>query len=185
MRMPLAKRLIVGLATLSVALGAHGSQGRYIEKAEFLLSVFGESEFEQAAVFVDASLRESIENVLGRRFPLLRVRYWRAGSMTAWVFDEIGKEEPITIGIGIDNDSIATVRILEFRESRGWEVRYPFFTDQFAGARLAENTSIDRDIDGITGATLSVSAVNRAVRLALFLHAHVESLESERPASRS
>ncbi len=63
--------------------------------------------------------------------------------------------------------------MLEFRESRGWEVRYPFFTDQYHGAGLAEHGAIDRRIDGITGATLSVAAVNRVVRLALMLDEQV------------
>jgi hypothetical protein len=57
--------------------------------------------------------------------------------------------------------------VLEFRESRGWEIRYPFFTDQYAGTELNDNDGIDRAIDGITGATLSVNAANKVVRVAL------------------
>jgi Na+-translocating ferredoxin:NAD+ oxidoreductase RnfG subunit len=63
--------------------------------------------------------------------------------------------------------------VLEFRESRGWEVRYPFFTDQFVEAKLDQNERLDRNIDGITGATLSVNAVTRIARIALFLHEHI------------
>lgn len=59
-----------------------------------------------------------------------------------------------------------------FRESRGFEVRYPFFTDQFRGARLREGLDLDREIDGISGATLSVRALTKLARLALLLRAH-------------
>ncbi len=64
------------------------------------------------------------------------------------------------------------VRVREFREARGWEVRYPVFTDQFNDVRLDGGDELDRQIDGITGATLSVNAVARVVRLALFLYRH-------------
>jgi hypothetical protein len=57
-----------------------------------------------------------------------------------------------------------------FRESRGWEVKYPFFTDQFARIGLTGEGELDRQIDGITGATLSVQAMKRMARVALRLH---------------
>jgi hypothetical protein len=60
------------------------------------------------------------------------------------------------------------LRVLIYRESRGWEVRHAFFTRQFDQAQL-ENGKLDRSIDGITGATLSVEALQRAARLALWL----------------
>jgi hypothetical protein len=47
-------------------------------------------------------------------------------------------------------------------------VRHAFFTRQFDQAQL-ENGKLDRSIDGITGATLSVEALQRAARLALWL----------------
>lgn len=166
------QRRLVGLCLIvigSAVATANASQGRYLEKAEFLQMVFAESIPEPTVVFVDAELRREIESILDHRFTLLRMRYWHGGGTSAWIFDEIGKTEPITIGVGIEGGQISIVRVLEFRESRGWEVRYPFFTDQFNGAALASDASIDRSIDGITGATLSVAAVSRAARLALFM----------------
>lgn len=174
---------LIGLALALIVANAAAPEGRYMEQEAFLEAVFADSNFAEASVFVDAPLRESIEALLGHRLSLLRVRYWRGGSTTAWIIDEIGKEEPITIGVGVDNGAVDIVRIIEFRESRGSEVRYPFFTDRFTGARLREDASIDRRVDGITGATLSVGAVNRVVRLALFLHGQVEG-RSEQAASR-
>ena len=111
--------------------------------------------------------------MLGHDFKSLRVRYWYDGAKSAWVLDEVGKEMPITIGVSVAAGAIDNVRVLEFRESRGWEVRYPFFTDQFIEARLGPNERLDRNIDGITGATLSVNAVTRIARIALLLHEHV------------
>ena len=149
-------------------------QGRYLETGEFLDMVFYDVAPKSAAIWVDDELRASVESLLGHPFGALRVRYWTDGSKSAWIFDEIGKDQPITIGVTVIAGAIETVRVLEFREPRGWEIRHPFFTDQFAGARVDANRQIDRTIDGITGATLSVAAVTRAVKLALFLSDQVE-----------
>ena len=106
------------------------------------------------------------------------MRYWQGGEKTAWILDEIGKEKPITIGVLVQDNAVDSVRVLEFREIRGWEVRYPFFTDQFNGARFVNGAQrqgqvLNRQIDGITGATLSVGAVTRVVEVALYLNEQV------------
>ena len=60
------------------------------------------------------------------------------------------------------------VRVLVYRESRGEEVRTPSFLKQFKDAKLTRGDRLDREIDGIAGATLSVGAMERMARLALF-----------------
>lgn len=74
----------------------------------------------------------------------------------------------------INDNKIESIKVLAFRESRGWEVRHPFFTDQFSDAALKENKQLDKHIDGISGATLSVKAMTKMARLALFLHQEIE-----------
>jgi hypothetical protein len=74
------------------------------------------------------------------------------------------------VGLVVNADGLELIRVLAFRESRGWEVRYPFFTDQFPGTRLTTDNKLDRNIDGISGATLSVRALEKLARLALYLH---------------
>ena len=103
----------------------------------------------------------------------MRIKYWREGGRTAWILEEIGKYEPITAGFIVDSGKLAEIRILIYRESHGWEVRYPFFTDQFRGLELNENRRLTGPIDGISGATLSVSSITRLAALALFLDARV------------
>ena len=82
--------------------------------------------------------------------------------------NETGKTQPITIGIIIDNGKISLLKVLAFRESRGWEVKHDFFTDQFKQATLDKNLNLDKPIDGISGATLSVRALTKIAKLALF-----------------
>lgn len=147
----------------------------YMSDTEFLASVFAESIPPASQFIVTSELREQIEDILDHRFPGLRLRYWQHGEATAWVLDEIGKHEPITIGVSIDAGRVGSVRVLEYRESRGSEVRFSYFTDQFLGAVLKDGSALDRPIDGITGATLSVNAVQNVVRVALLLDEHVKS----------
>ena len=158
---------------LRVPAGPGGEAGRYLERDDYLDKVFAGNVPAVRTLWVAGELREGVERMLGHSFAALRVRYWFDGETSAWVLDEIGKELPITIGVSVTGGAIDNVRILEFRESRGWEVKYPFFTDQFIDARLGPDTSLDRRVDNITGATLSVGAVTRIARIALLLHEHV------------
>ena len=147
-----------------------GSQERYIETADYLRDAFPMGEPIPETLWVSRELRELADDTLDYDIAMLRVRYWHRDRRTAWILDEIGKERPITVGVVVEDDAASMVRVLEFRESRGWEIRYPFFTDQFNDAGLDGGDELDRQIDGITGATLSVNAVTRVVRLALFLY---------------
>ena len=161
--------LVAGLASA----GPVGEAGRYIETDAYLGSAFPAGVPAAQTLWLKGDLRAGVERLLGHPFSGLRVRYWMDGTRSAWILDEIGKELPITIGVAISSGAIASVDVLEFRESRGWEVRYPFFTDQFVDARLGPNDKLDRRIDGITGATMSVDAVTRVAQVALLLHEHV------------
>ena len=52
----------------------------------------------------------------------------------------------------------------------GFQFSRGFFTDQFSGSGLTDDLRLDRTIDGISGATLSVRALKKLARLALYLH---------------
>ncbi|MEJ2384232.1 MAG: FMN-binding protein [Xanthomonadales bacterium] len=129
----------------------------------------------QQALWLDRDLKEQAAALLERPYAGARVRYCERDGRTAWILDEIGKTEPITTGIVIDEGRVQQVRVLVFRESRGGEVHREAFTRQFAQATLDDAHRLDRTIDGITGATLSVWALNRQVRLALLFDGAVRA----------
>ena len=143
----------------------------------FLDLAFDQAEPQQEALWFSGDQREAIKDMLGREPATLRQRYWGSGTRTAWILEEIGKERPITIGIAVDAERISRVEILTFRESRGWEVRYPFFTEQFVGLELNGTGKLSGHVDGVTGATLSVRAVKKVAQLALFLHSQTPYAE--------
>lgn len=145
------------------------ARGVYQTDREFLKEVFDGDPPRAKVLWLSSELKPRIKAILGHPYSRLRVKYWRRGSRSAWILDEIGKEKPITVGFVIENGRIRRVKVLAFRESRGWEVVQPFFTRQFKGAALNRNLALDRPIDGITGATLSVNALKKLARLALYL----------------
>lgn len=161
------------VATLIVLLNAAASAGgTYQTPEDFLKEVFAGNPPEPSVLWLTGEVRTSVAQILGHEPSQLRVRYWREGQRTAWILEEIGKEQPITTGLVVNAGKLERVRVLIFRESRGWEVKYPFFTDQFNAVGLADELKLDRHIDGVTGATLSVRALTNLARLALYLHQH-------------
>jgi hypothetical protein len=162
----LAALLVVLLFTSSTL----PARGTYQEPEDFLREVFAGSPPEPDTLWLKGDVKETVTAILGHRYNALRLRYWGQGRRTVWILEEIGKDQPITTGFVVNNGRLETVRVLIFRESRGGEVRHPFFTSQFTGATLTEYRKLDRNIDGISGATLSVRALENLARLALYLH---------------
>ena len=144
----------------------------YLAPDAFVAQVFDGSPPAPKAVWIDADLRQQLAGVLGHPPPGLRVRYWGQQGRTVWILDEIGKHQPITIGVVVDRGEIEQLKVLAFRESRGWEIRYPFFTEQFQRLHLTPKGELSGRVDGITGATLSVGATTRTAKAALVLHDH-------------
>ena len=122
-----------------------------------------------AFLWLTAPVQAAITPLLGHAYPQARVRYWRAGNTSAWILEEIGKEYPITAGFLVRDGHIAQARLLVYREARGGEIHLPAFLKQFDGAGLNAGGTLTHHIDGITGATLSVDAMQRMARTALYL----------------
>lgn len=166
-----ALALLLALAWLLPATPA-AARGTYLPPGDFIQQAFTAPPTPQL-LWLDKEQQQSLSTILGHHYPALRLRYWRQQQRTAWVLEEIGKEQPITVGIVINNGAIEIFEILIFRESRGSEIRHPFFTRQFDKVTLDKNSQLSRPVDGITGATLSVRAATKLARLALLLHQQV------------
>ena len=162
---------VLSMVVLSAsAVSPAEATGTYQTPESFLAEMFGGTVPPPQALWVQPEVGVQADAILGHDLGALRVRYWSQAGRFAWILEELGKEQPITVGIVTAADRIEQLRVLIFRESRGWEVRHPFFTDQFRGVGLDERRHLAPSIDGVSGATLSVSALTRLARLALLLH---------------
>ena len=91
----------------------------------------------------------------------------------AVVSEEIGKFRPITFIVGVEPDfSVRGAGVLVYRESYGAEVRKKRFLRQYVGKTQSDPIRINRDIVNISGATMSVRALNFGVRKVLALTEH-------------
>lgn len=165
-----ARLLCAGFLLLGGGLSTTAATGVYQTPEAFLVEVFGGAVPPPQVLWVQRELRTQAEQILGHPLGVLRIRYWNQADRYAWILEEIGRDQPITVGIVTAVGRIKQLRVLIFRESRGWEVRHPFFTDQFHDVGLNEQLQLEHPIDGVSGATLSVSALTRLARLALLLH---------------
>jgi hypothetical protein len=156
--------LLIYLASATSLLAAV-----YQEPDAFLAEVFSGEVPDPKVIWLTGDRKKISSDILGHRYSSLRIRYWQQGNRTAWILEEIGKDLPITIGFVIEDGRMQQTRVLIFRESRGWEIRHPFFTDQFDQAQLNAEQQLDRTIDGISGATLSVRAMKKLATLSLYL----------------
>lgn len=165
---------ILSIMLLLLAVSPHARTADvYLEPEAFLAGAFDGDPPQPSVLWLSGTTRDVVEEILGHDYRGIRVRYWQRGTRTAWILEEIGKHEPITTGLIVDQGELVRIRVLIYRESRGWEVRHDFFTEQFEGAELVEDRRLDRPIDGISGATLSVRALTKLARVALYLHEQV------------
>ena len=172
--------LVTMLCICGLFLPANALAAVYLTPVKFVSQNFTQPPISRNLWLSDEH-QETAKLILGHQYRGLRIRYWQSGARSAWVLGEIGKEKPITVGVVVNGSEIEKVTILEYRETRGGEVRHPFFTRQFTGLSLMDNMKLSGSIDGITGATLSVRAVSNVSRYALFLHRSLyENVESSR-----
>jgi len=136
----------------------------------FVAEAFGNTPPPAQLLSLDDAAQSQISQVFGRRFPQARLRYWRANGRTAWIFDDLGKEgyQPTTSGFVVRAGAVESARVLIYRESRGEQVAEPTFLRQLIGGRAA-GSKLDRRVDNISGATLSVLMMQRMARTALAL----------------
>lgn len=150
---------------------------KYLSKKQFIHQAF--SYLEEGVeptiktLWLNDEIQAKITEILEHSYPKLRLRYWLHDDQTVWFLDEIGKERPISFGISVKSQRINLIKVLEFRESRGGEIHMQAFTEQFDQIKLTDDNKLDKHIDGITGATMSVTAMKKIARVALMLDQEV------------
>lgn len=144
------------------------AQERVLQQPESFVAEQFPGNQKPSLLWLSQQERTEISRILGHAPTQLRQRYWSDGTRTLWILEEIGKEELITAGLVVKQGRIEKAKILVYRENRGMEISYPAFLNQFPGISLTEDRHLSRNIDGISGATLSVQAMVRMTRAALY-----------------
>ena len=155
---------------------ATASAETYLTEQQALKIVLSKSEtIDREVHSLSDAQRAQLQEKTGLRFPEKQFLFFVGKSKGkvdgyAVTMNEIGKHEFITFIVGMNPKSeVSDCAVMEFRESRGWEVREQRFLRQFRGKKRGDPIQVNRDIVNYTGATLSSHAIARGVKRALLL----------------
>ena len=106
---------------------------------------------------------------MGSRYKKSIFSYWIVEDKTIWILNSIGKYKPITASFVVESCKIKSSHVLIYREQIGYEIKYQSFLAQFNNVKINNEYRLTRNIDNISGATLSVNSMDRMARTALIL----------------
>lgn len=171
------RRFAVGCLLLASAIALFAQDTTvYLTLDQAPRALFPGAEIERKDVPSTLELRERLKASLGRLQPTVWESTYhtftarRNGATLGYavVVDEIGKVAPFTLIVSVTPGfKVRDVAVMAYREVRGGEITERRFLAQYKGKRSTDPIQLDRDIVGITGATLSVRGANRAVHKAL------------------
>jgi hypothetical protein len=165
-----------GFAAMMALMMPLWAQQTYLSKEDFLQQNLG-ARYTAQKLWFSKPVKQNLKKIFGHKYPGMRISYWSNNEnshQTAWILNEIGKVKPITFGVVVKSQQIEAIYVMVFRESRGWEIKQSFFTNQFLGASLTDRLRLNQHVDSISGATLSVIAMKKVARAALYLSQQVE-----------
>ena len=171
--------LVCLLSSLGIPLLASAQEGIFLREEEAPKAVFPEgTSFDRKMIRSTEELKEKIRQRMGKT----KTSVWEDSYVTfiakkgdtilgyAVIVEEIGKHRPITFVVGVGNDrKIKDAALMVYREAYGGEVRDRRFLQQYEGKELKDALLPYRDIQNISGATLSVEAIGRGSKKALAL----------------
>lgn len=144
----------------------------YLSTEQAQKEIFPGRSFTAAPVKLTPAQRKIIEQQSRVRVLHDDQQVWRVSGGGWLIVDEvIGKHEYITYALGLNADgSVHGIEIMEYRESYGGEVRNAKWRAQFTGKTKAAPLELDKDIQNISGATLSSRHITDGVRRLLAFH---------------
>ena len=149
----------------------------FLREADAPTALFGEGvHATRSSLVLGPAELAALSRRVGRRvdqrdYPYLAVSS-AAGQLLGWIFvlDVVGQTLPITFAVGVKTDGrLQDLQVMVYREPHGSEIRERRFRAQFAGKRVDDPLIVGKDIDAITGATISSHSAAYAARKALAL----------------
>lgn len=104
------------------------------------------------------------------RYPYVEVTKQSDTLGRIFVLDAIGQSRPITFAVAVAVDgSVRDVEVLVYREPQGEQIAEARFRRQFVGKRVTDPIALGKDIDVVSGATISARAATYVVRKGVLL----------------
>jgi Na+-translocating ferredoxin:NAD+ oxidoreductase RnfG subunit len=121
-----------------------------------------------------------VQNQAKQAFYKNKLYYWKISNNDTTIahafLDNVkGKSMPITFIVIMNVDgSIKNSSIIKYREAYGSEISNKCWLQQFIGKNNDSKYEIGKEIDGITGATISAHSVSKGIRKIAILYDHVK-----------
>ena len=134
--------------------------------------IFPGAVFKSRPLVIDADLQNKMRLASGVRHPFRGERIFQDSKGNWLIVDEVvGKHEMITYAVGLNHSGeIQGIEIMEYSESYGYEVSNADWRRQFIGKKESDPIKLNRDIQNISGATLSCKHITDGIKRVLVLH---------------
>ena len=165
--------LLIPLASLAIVSPVQATVYLSVEQAQRLL--FPGAQFAPDRRAITDEQEKAIERTSGINVRNRDLSVWRVSTGGWFIIDEvIGRHDNIPYALGIDADgSVKGIEILEYRESFGGQIREALWRAQFIGKRHGAGVALKKDIQNISGATLSCRHIADGVKRLLATYAVV------------
>ncbi|MBA8889206.1 hypothetical protein FHW12_003449 [Dokdonella fugitiva] len=170
MTRPVRSRWILPLGLVAAPAFHAALATQYLSVAEAQRAMFADADAFHALPPVDTALATELG---GAGWSPQVFEAGKGGARLGWFIVDrvIGKTELITYALALDaTGAVKAIEILDYRETHGSEVRLAAWRKQFVGKTAHDAVELDRDIKGISGATLSTRHVTEGVHRLLQLH---------------
>lgn len=168
-----AKNILFLLLILASTFAANDIK----EKTETTIKdVFGSDiQYEMITFQLPNEIKNRIEKEVKQKFFEDKIYIWKVtknGEAIGFaVLDNVyGKSLPITFLVIFDsNNTIINSSIVKYREPYGGAVRSEKWNQQFVNKDSSSGFEVGEDIDGISGATISVKSVSKGIHKLVLL----------------
>jgi Na+-translocating ferredoxin:NAD+ oxidoreductase RnfG subunit len=135
-------------------------------------SIFPNQKLVQTPVVVSESIRDKMQDASTVRQTFKADHIYKTEKGDWLIVDEVvGKHEMIKYAVGINADgTVRQIEVMDYVESYGYEVAEPKWRQQFVGKTAASTIKLNKDIDNISGATLSCKHLSDGVKRVMVMY---------------
>tara|TARA_X000001036_G_C20639390_1_gene790535 strand:+ start:1136 stop:1663 length:528 start_codon:yes stop_codon:yes gene_type:complete len=149
---------------------------------EYLLSLYlKDTDIRMHILNLDKQIKKKIENQVKQKFYKDKLYYWtisQGDTTIAYAFldNVIGKSMPITYMVILNIEgNIINSNVIKYREAYGSEVGNKGWLKQFINFNNNSDYDIGKNIDGISGATISVKSMSKGMQKITTLYSLIKN----------
>ena len=144
----------------------------YVSVEETQQRLFPGQKLTQNPIALTEAQRDRMRELSSVREPFRGERVWKTAKGDWFIVDEVvGKHEMVKYALAINADgTIKGIEIMEYVESYGYEVGEASWRNQFVGKSSDATLKLNKDIQNISGATLSCKHLTDGVKRLMVMH---------------